>query len=314
VNRRKLIRVLAAVQVILLVIAVAGFMRFRSWSNQTFSPFDGQALATPQTRLFLRYELRETDPGATDLVRAVLSELDDRGAFTSGQLRVIRWMGYADLDAFAESLMPVTVGLLVEQDLTAVKFVSFSKHANVICSALQRKLPQGEATVIGNTILFSKDRERLARAIAALKDPPKAQPELLSHLSPRQPLTMALLDQKQFLDAGLAWARDKRGVTLKQNMRSMLNMGAQEFEWITLNGVLGHRKLRGTLVLGLSPKGMPAEMVRGSIKKLLELLVGHLLHPEVRFEHAARLEGRDLEVDLTLDGLDHYWRTWLGGK
>lgn len=310
----------------LLVAAIlVAYLVFMSWVRAAPPPLDGRALAGPATRFVLLYAARKEDPQAVELVRFLVAEAAKAGKVEENVQGLVRHLGYPDLPAFGEDLLPITMGLAVEEDGTTISFVSFSKYANLIRQGLAKQLdkrgpPVGEkdgtpiyqeadgrfGALRANTRLWARSRPALEAALGRLSGAAPASLPVLSRLEAASPLSASLVDQGGFVERVLERARDERGRSLKDSLAD-IRLGAEDVTWGRLAGTLGKEKLSGTIQLGLERPGRGAE-IRDSTRRLLEEFVRHFLREELKLEHQSRLEQDALSVTFSLDGLDRYWR------
>ncbi len=310
-----------------LTVGVVSFMALRSWAMAAPSPVDGRVLADGETRFILIYQAEKSDTAAVELIRYLAREQEDRDKIPQDLKDLIGRLGYDSLPDFAFDLLPLRMGLLVDQDQTALTFVSFSKFANLITHGLEQQ-QQKQGRIVGevsgqsvyqqgdefsaiyqNTLLFSKSRKRLESALARLAGEGRVQDglPLLAKLPANAPMVAALTDEKNFLDELLSQAKDEQGRSLKENLRRNLDMGAREFDWATLSGTVGQKSLDGTVVLGLSKAARPQQML-DSVERLLLEFVRHFLNEKLAFTNQSRLKDGAVEIKFTLNGLESFWR------
>lgn len=317
--KSKLLKGCGILVVLLLIVGVTGYALVRRWVFASAEPLDGRRLATADTRLVVLYEARADDAQARALVRAIVAEARRKGDLDAkGEQLILGWLGYDSLDAFADDLLPIRVGVLIEKDMSWVSYVSVSRFANLVermwREQLERQGPpvDGEvyrkdgdfAAVAGNTMVWGSRAERVQAALAATGAEAPALP-LLAQLQSGA-LQGAISPADGFIRSLWDHLKDAEGTTLTERMQRSFELSPESLGTVQGKGVLGADSLTGTVWLALGPEAPADKMVR-RCQLLLEELVRSVVSESLRLEPATTLEGRVLKVELKLTGLRALW-------
>ncbi|MBI4613334.1 MAG: hypothetical protein HY720_06955 [Planctomycetes bacterium] len=302
-----------------------GYLWLRSWLSEAPEPLDGRRLAGPETRVILLYRAGEDDTGARELARHLAKLLEEKGKFPEEARDMIGYLGYDNLPDFAEALLPITMGVLVDKDLGRVEFASFGRHANPIARGIRYDLEKegetlgehdgtalfrtddGCAAVKENTWFFATSQELLETALDRAQDAAPSREGAARHLDPSSPLTLSVEGDGDFLDRFLDQARDEKGVSFGESLRKNLDLTGRDFERCSFAGKVGVESLEGDWLLVPAGASRTPRIAR-SVDRLLAELVRYYLSEGLDLEHQSRRSGDEIEVHWTLGNLDRFWQ------
>jgi hypothetical protein len=321
---RRVLKICGWIALALLVIGVVVVIALHRWLHATHEPLDGRVLATTRTAYMLLAEAHPDDAEARALVAHLMSIQRDDAAIETAR----RILGYADRQAFAQGLLPIRMGLLVEENGARLSFVSFSRHANPVARAIREAVarrgslqlqvggyaihadPQrGFAVAVQHTLLWSSDRARLEAALARIGN--TAEPLPLLELLPRgSPVCAALINRQGFLQRELAhWNPDDGGPPLGEQLQQHLGLRGDDIERMTLIARVGPDTAIGTWRLQLATGSQRSHVVSG-IGRFVEYLVADLIDKNLAVRHEVEDRGAGkLEVRWTIDKLRESWKT-----